>query len=165
MAVENLSFQIETAVHTDIEVMLYSKRDPDTPMSEEAVETVKARTRTYTNQILSNIQGNRQFFDYPLPGYITYFVYIDKAEYQEKVRKDIEAKRKMLLDMVRSADREFEKNAIARAVQGYANAFRQMTVFFGNIPIVIDINEDGKGEDLSVALRKSGKDPRFSGTE
>ncbi len=152
-ALETLSSQIEVAVRTDIEIILTGKKlKGGKTLTEEVRETVTSRTETYTSQVLTNVKGNRQFIDYPLPGYITYFAYIDKAEYEEKVRRDLEAKRNFLRDLIRTADQDYRGGAIAQALNGYGNAVARLQDFFSNMPVEMDINDTGHSEEVSIAL-------------
>jgi hypothetical protein len=152
-ALEILSSQIEVAVRADIEVILTGENvKTGRKFTEEVRETVTSRTETYTNQVLTNIRGNRQLIDYPLPGYITYFVYIDKLEYEEKVRRDLEAKRNFIRDMIRTADQDYRGGAITHALQGYGNAFSRLYDFFSNLPVEMDINDTGITEEVSTLL-------------
>ena len=152
-ALGSLSSQIEVAVESDLEVILTgSRRESGKEYNEEIKETVTNKTQTYTDQVLSNIKGNKEFIDYPFPGYITYFVYIDKAEYEEKVQKDLADKKNMLKSMFNSAEKELSNDNYSQALQTYGNTYGRIVDFFSNMPVELDTNEDGSTENLSVTI-------------
>ncbi len=155
VALEELSGQIEIAVKSDMELIVTgSSTIGNGEVSDEVRETINARTETYTSQVLSNVQGNKQFIDYPMPGYVTFFVYIDKAEYEEKVKKDLQAKRNMVREMIRAGDREMANNSFNAALRNWLEAKKNLIIFFGSLPVEGDIDGDGINEEFSAALQE-----------
>ena len=79
-ALKDLSSQIEIAVRSDLELIVSGDSSlTSAQVTDDVRQSIYSRTATYTSQILSNVKGNRQYIDYPMPGYKTFFVYIDKA--------------------------------------------------------------------------------------
>jgi len=154
-ALEELSGQIEIAVRSDMELIIAGRSTVGKgEVSDEVREIINARTETYTSQVLNNVQGNKQFIDYPMPGYVTFFVYIDKAEYEEKVKKDLQAKRNMVREMIRAGDREMVNNSFNAALRNWLEAKNNLIVFFGSLPVEGDIDGDGINEEFSACLQE-----------
>lgn len=152
-ALEELSSQIKIVIESDIElIMTGGSTNTGGKVSDEVTQTINSRTATYTNQILSNVKGNKQYLDFPMPGYVTYFVYIDKAEYEEKVKHDLEIKQKSLKETILNGDKAMDNSSLTNALQQWLNAQSMQHSFFGNMPVEGDLNGDGITEEFSAAI-------------
>ncbi len=152
-AMNALSEQIKIKVSSDVE-MVISKNSVSNggAYSEEVKKSITQKLETYTNQVLTNLKESKLFIDYPQKGTATYVVYISKKEYEAKVKNDLNQKKQLITDTIKSGDKEFVNGNFIAGVNLYARAKQLKQSFFGLIPIYYDIDGDGKAEELTICI-------------
>ena len=152
-ALEALSSRIKILIESDMELIITGgSHSSGGEISEDIRQYINSRTVTYTSQILSNVKGNKYYIHFPMPGYVTYYVYIDKAEYDEKVKRDLEMKKMRLRETIVNGDRAMENLSFNNALQQWLNAQSLQNAFFENVPVEGDLNNDGINEEFSASL-------------
>ena len=152
-AIGDLAGQIKTQVSSDFKKVIRTNGVTNGGDWSEAVEkSIEQKLETYTSQVLTNLKESRLFIDYPERGTGTYVVYISKKEYEDTVKKDMNRKKQLITDTIRSGDRAFLKKRFIEGLQQYIHAREMKQSFFGMIPVWQDIDGDNRAEELTLAI-------------
>ncbi len=154
LALGELSSKISVVVKSDIElIVIGTSLSSGRSFTTEEEETIKHRIELYTSQIITSVKGSKHFIDYPTPGTITYFVYISKEEYEEKVRNELKAKKNMIRDMILAGDRELLSGHYLTAVQNWIEAKNRILRFFDDLPVEGKLTDEGRSTEFNAYTR------------
>lgn len=141
-ALADLTKTIESHVQSDISRTLTGISVQTGKMfTDEIEEKIVQKTKIYTNQIVKDV-NEKDYTDYPDNGYITYFVYISKSKYKEKVERDLDTKKMMIRTAILNGNKEFENRNFMSALNDWVNADTYLDNFFGDLPLRDDLNND-----------------------
>ena len=127
-AIGSLSEAISVRVETDFVIIVIGK---DTTITEEVKDIIK----TMTDAIISDRKRSEPFWDCPRPGYVTYYTWVTKKNYDEKVKRNLEEKKSNAISIIKSADEEFDNGNYITAVQSWLGAKEYLNSVFTNIPV------------------------------
>jgi len=152
-AIGDLSGQIKTQVSSDFKrVIRTNATTSGGVLSEDVEKSIEAKLETYTSQVLTNLKESRLYIDYPEKGTGTYIVFISKKEYNEKVKKDMNQKKQLVTDTIRSGDRAFVNKQFLEGINQYIQARQMKQSFFGMIPVYQDIDGNGSQEEFIISI-------------
>lgn len=153
-AINNLAEQIEVKVKSDVEMVVNKNAViKDSDYSEDVKKSFEQKLQTYTSQVLTNLNESEIFHDYPAKGSATYFVYINKADYEKKVKKDLKQKKDLVTANLKNGDLNFKKENYVSAIKDYTTAKQMKSAFFSDLPVYEDIDKNGIKEDVSILLK------------
>ncbi len=153
-ALKYLAEHIEVKVESDVKVIInknFQKSSSD--YNSEIEKRFNEKLKIYTSQVLTDIHESKLFPDYPRKGDATYFVYIYKKDYEEKVKKDLNQKKNYIISNIKNGDENFNKGNYVLAIKDYVNAEKMKKSFFSNIPVYEDINSTGNKIELSHLVK------------
>ncbi len=157
-ALKDLSQKIEVQVTSELSRTLSGTEiTAGKEYSSQIEEEFVSKIRTYTDQVITDVR-ERDFIDYPREGDLTYFAYIDKGKYKDKVEKDLSMKRSMIKSAVQRGDNEFRDHRYLTALNGWIQAKQYLRDFFGNLPLEIDLINDGAIVEISSYLESKIKE-------
>ncbi|MEA3499911.1 MAG: hypothetical protein U9R41_02665 [Candidatus Marinimicrobia bacterium] len=141
-ALEDLTKTIEVNVQSDITRTLSGiSMQTGKIYSEHIEDQITQKTKIYTDQIIKDVK-EKSYLDYPKDGFVTNFVYISKSKYKERVKKDLETKRTMIRTAIIGGNEEFENRNYMTALNNWLNAYQYIENFFGELPLLVDLNND-----------------------
>lgn len=151
-ALKDLSEKIEVEVESKLNSILYesetAKGDKEYIVEKEEL---KRKIDTYTSQVLTNPQA-RDYIDYPRKGDLTYFTWINRSAYEEKVKKDIETKKMMITSAIQKGEDSFSNRRFLSAIKSWINAKNYLKNFFNNLPLNIKL-EQGKNIEANSHIK------------
>ncbi len=149
-ALHDLSRKIKVNVETDISQVIESGMSGS---SEDIRELFTQKVRTYTQSVLTNTKDHF-VEDYPSAGNCTFFVYMSKAEYRQKVNEDLKMKKSAIRNTVENGDAAMVRSDFMIAANHWANAREQLNSFFGDLPLQDDLDKNGKTEVVHAYLQE-----------
>lgn len=151
-ALKDLSEKIEVHVESDFHrVLTGSSVQTAKKYNETIIDDIIQRIKTYTNQVITSVQ-EKSFIDYPQKGVITYFVYIARSAYKERVQKDLDAKKMMIRNTIQNGNNEFDARNYLSAINNWISAKDYLSDFFGQLPLQDDLDNDTKMEEVNAYL-------------
>ncbi len=144
-ALQDLSKKISVSVRSEITNVLAANAKQI--VQDDLVE----KTSTYTEMVVNDVI-QRDFIDFPSKGNVACMAFIQRRDYEQKVKNDLEAKKAMVRDAVRNADAEFANRKFMAALNGWLNAREYCANFFGNLPLQDDLNTDGRSEEVNAYI-------------
>ncbi len=155
-ALDNLASKIKVIVRSTVEQIVTSKTiRNDGGYSEVIEESFENKTNTYTNQVLTDVSESENFIDYPEIGNVTKAVYFNKDVYNDRVSKDLEAKKNSIRTSINNGNNEFDINHHLQAVNNWLIADEKRYDFFNILPLQDNL---GENDDLqNVATYINGK--------
>ena len=160
-ALEDLTKTVEVHVQSDITRTLSGiSMQTGKIYSEHIEDEIIEKTKIYTDQIIKDVM-KKDYLDYPKDGFVTYFVYISKSKYKEKVEKDLETKKMMIRTTIINGNNEFENKNYMTALNNWINAYQYLDNFFGELPLRDDLNNDSNMVEVHSYIE--GKVNKFFG--
>lgn len=154
-AMNALAEQIKIKVSSDFKMIISQNSMTDKKgYSADVKKSITQKLETYTNQVLTNLKESKLFIDYPKEGSATYVVYISRKEYEDKVRNDLNRKKQLITDTIKSGDKEFAAGNYVAGINLYVQAKQLKQSFFGLIPIYYDIDGDGQADELTICINE-----------
>ncbi len=153
-AVNNLAQKIEMTVKGDIKKVIIVD---ETGGDEKIRGIFEQKIELYTGIVLEDVKSD-YIKDYPDNGVYTFFAYILRKKYEEKVNEDLKNNKMFVTTPLNEGIKEFEKGNYMLAADHWINSKNFLYEFFGELPVREDIKGSGKFEELHSFL-----DNRMSG--
>lgn len=153
-AIKNLSGQIKTRVKSDVEVLVNKKSAlMGSSYTNDVKRSFNEKLKTYTSQVLTDIHESRLFIDYPKKDTATYYVYINKKDYEQKVKKDLNQKKNFITSNIKNGDNNFKSGNYMASMKDYINAKEMKNSFFSSLPVYEDIYRTGEKQEVSGYIK------------
>jgi hypothetical protein len=151
-ALKDLSEKIEVHVESEFyRVLSGISQETGKKYSETIKDEIIQRSKIYTNQVITNTK-EKFFTDFPRTGTMTYFVYISKKDYEEKVQRDLTIKKAKIRTGIQNGNVEFINKNYLNAIQNWLKAKEDTDNFFGQLPLQDDLDNDGNLEEINAYL-------------
>ena len=152
-ALKDLSECIMVIVKSDVERTMLSKEIyTKDSHSEELEDVIKSKVKIYTEQLLTDLQGRKDYTDFPTKGNITCTVWLSKESYEQKVKKDLLSKKDIIMQTIKVGNEHFREERFIPAIQSWISARELIENLFGYSGLKGDVDSDGIEEILSVYL-------------
>ena len=152
-ALDALASQIKVEVRSNVQQIVTSTTEKiDGVFSEKIEESFENKINTYTERVLTNVNESENFIDYPESGNITKAVYINKDIYNERVSKDLEAKKKSIRTSIDNGNIKFAGNHHLQAVKDWLLANEKRHDFFNNLPLQDNLGENNNLHDVAAYI-------------
>lgn len=152
-AIADLSKSIKVEIRESIEIIIigtsHIKGETHTA---EVEESIQQKIETYTNLLLENPKEIGPILNYPQTGVLYYFVYFSKELYDEKVTADLNSKRSMIISYIKNGDKGLSTHQYFIAALHWTNARKFKRLFFGNLPLIADLDGDDSSENITAYL-------------
>ena len=151
-ALKELSRQIEVTVKIDItKTLTGSSVSTGEEYSEKIEDEISKKIKIYTNQIITDTK-EKFFTDFPKTGTMTYFVYISKKDYEEKVQRDLATKKAMIRTGIQNGNTELMNHNYLNAIGNWIKAKEYTNNFFGQLPLQDDLDNNGIPKEINAYL-------------
>lgn len=157
-ALKHLSEGIKVDIRADIIDILISKERVGGKFTEKIERRIEKKVKYYTGSVLIRTKTSPVFIDCPIEGDLTYYVWIDKKQYDELVKRDLEAKKTMVTSIAQAGHREYSSKEFIGAVTSWLKAYSDLTKNLENIPLYAVIDESNVPMEMNSYLFRSVKD-------
>ena len=108
-------------------------------------------TELYADKVLEEIQY-RDYSDYPKKGLVTVMAFVSKEKYKQTVLNDMETKKAKIITHLRAALKALKAQLISQALDNFIQAKDWYEEYFHRAPLNMDIDKDGKMEELGALI-------------
>ncbi|MDP8269731.1 MAG: hypothetical protein P9L97_13515 [Candidatus Tenebribacter davisii] len=144
-ALQDLAQKIQVLIKSDVEKTILNREEySDGKYSEEFTEVLESKISIYTDQMLTDLQGYKNYSDFPKDGLITYTVWVSKESYEKKVRQDLFNKKNMIIETINTGNNHFGKEEYISAINNWINAHELIKTLFGTNTLkgIIEENDE-----------------------
>ena len=151
-ALSDLASKIKSRVEVEVSSYMEERETSKENQYYDNYESkIGQQIKTYTSAVLLNIEYSEPFIDYPKEENVLIFAFINKQDYDEKVKKEIENKKNFVRELIIVADKYFSKEEFFNAIEKYFEAQNFLEEFF-SFPIYDIIYLDKKKENYTIYI-------------
>lgn len=133
-AIVNLSGHISIEIRSDLVTTVIGKEGRGMGGYEEVIQqTVK----TYTQNVLNDLNESEPFIDCPAVGNLAYYVWVPKEKYRDRVKNDMEVKRTIVVNKANDGLRKWDNGEYVTSVKIIGQAMKLATDFFKGLPLMV----------------------------
>ncbi|MFH1956902.1 MAG: hypothetical protein ABIJ15_00310 [bacterium] len=108
-------------------------------------------TELYADKVLEEIEY-QDYPDYPKKGLVTVIAVVSKEKYKQTVLKELENKKAKIITHLRAGLKAYKSKLITQALHNFIQAQMWYEEFFHQVPLNMDIDNDGKTEELGALI-------------
>jgi len=150
---DNLARNIKVVVKSTVNLLMSSKSKSENHQTSEQInESIDIQTKTYTEQLLTEVKQTEFKIDYPTRNHVTIIYYIGKNDYHSIVEKDIEGKKKFIRESILNGNKKYNTKHYPEAIKDWLFANESLVNFFQGLPIQDDIDGTGLPQEVNAYI-------------
>lgn len=152
-ALSDLAQKIRTRVISDVKSTISENQASQSEVSTHQVSSSFNETiESYSDIVVQDVNWSQPYLNYPIVGYISYFVSVSKDSYTRMVKEKLENEKSMVITPLKAGNNEFDQKNFMVALNDWISAKSYLIQFFKGLPLQYDCENNGSIDEVNSYL-------------